>query len=356
MNKRTSFILKIFLCVGCLAFLAGGIVLLTVCKNSSSRKIVIDLPPARQISAFKPDREPMPQKFKQGDKRKSKNKEDIFKETQKTADLYEEHPVQPLEADESNDAVQTSLQDFDTQERLLIQDKSDTPEEKIAADDSSLPVLTDEYLTPEPVFEFLLSPVDNDALTPRLAQENMRPIDYKRPAKLALDKPNIAVIIPNLGLQETLTQQIINSSMPEVTLAFNPQTFLFDSFLKQARAQGHETLVDLSFVRQFPKDAMQRLLDTRTAVGFFILDNKYLSHLTQNDSYLLVNSADAVLKEPFTKEAINQTLQDFTRSLPVGKRIVLIVPAIPLVVNELISFMKENSDSIHFVPASAGAF
>ena len=352
MNKRTSSVLKFFLAAVCLACLFGITVLLVVYQNPSAKTIIIELAPTDEISAWMRMTE-------------QESEENIFDRQQVMDEISEEQPVQPLEADESGDAVQISLQE--QEEEILVEGENLSLEENLVLDETqeeslpesdgpSLPVLTDEYLTPEPVFPFLLSPVKNEALTPRLVQQNMRPIDYKRPAELVPDKPNIAVIIPNLGLQETLTQQIINSSMPEVTLAFNPQTLLFEPFLRQAREQGHETLVDLSFVRQFPADALKEMLDTHTAAGLFVLNNRYLSHLVREDSYLLIDKADDILREPFTKEAVHQAFQDLLQSLNPGERVVLVVPAIPLVINELISFMRENSSLVNFIPASTGAF
>ncbi len=85
-------------------------------------------------------------------------------------------------------------------------------------------------------------------LLPRIGPGGERPMDvYARPLvprpALKPDAPRLALVIGGLGLDARTTQDAINVLPEDVTLAFAPYGAELDRLAAQARARGHETLL-----------------------------------------------------------------------------------------------------------------
>ena len=76
---------------------------------------------------------------------------------------------------------------------------------------------------------------------------------YARPSAAAAGKPRVALIIGGLGLNATTTREAINGLPPDVTLSFVPYADNLQSWIDQARAAGHEVLLEAPMEpRNFP--------------------------------------------------------------------------------------------------------
>jgi uncharacterized protein len=79
---------------------------------------------------------------------------------------------------------------------------------------------------------------------PIISADGRTPFDgYKRPFS-ANAKPKIALIIGGLGLNARATRQAIESLPPEVTLSFAPYAEGLQGWIDEARAHGHEVLLE----------------------------------------------------------------------------------------------------------------
>jgi len=68
---------------------------------------------------------------------------------------------------------------------------------------------------------------------------------YKRPYSLPAGKKSVSIIIGGLGVNRTLTAQAINELPSDVTLAFAAHATGLQNWINQARAKGHEVLIEL---------------------------------------------------------------------------------------------------------------
>lgn len=71
---------------------------------------------------------------------------------------------------------------------------------------------------------------------------------YARPAGLTLATatlPKVALVVGGLGISETATRNAIENLPPEVTLSFAPYGRNLQRWIDQARASGHEVLLEL---------------------------------------------------------------------------------------------------------------
>jgi polysaccharide deacetylase 2 family uncharacterized protein YibQ len=85
---------------------------------------------------------------------------------------------------------------------------------------------------------------------PRIGADGARPADvYARPvmtsAAIKANAPRIVLIVGGLGLSRTATQAAIANLPGGVTLAFAPYGKDLDASVSQARAQGHEVILQL---------------------------------------------------------------------------------------------------------------
>ena len=68
---------------------------------------------------------------------------------------------------------------------------------------------------------------------------------YARPFSAQSNRPLLAVIIGGLGFNAAATSQAINELPPEITLSFVPYANNLQSWIDQARAHGHEVMLEL---------------------------------------------------------------------------------------------------------------
>jgi len=68
---------------------------------------------------------------------------------------------------------------------------------------------------------------------------------YRKPFEDPLDRPRIAIVISEMGFSKTATRSAIQNLPGAVTLSFNPYSRDLQSWVEQARAAGHEVLLQL---------------------------------------------------------------------------------------------------------------
>lgn len=81
---------------------------------------------------------------------------------------------------------------------------------------------------------------------PAIGPSGMTPLSaYRRPYAAAADKRPVSIIIGGLGVNRGLTLQAINELPADVTLAFAAHAPNLQNWVNQARAKGHEVLIEL---------------------------------------------------------------------------------------------------------------
>jgi len=82
---------------------------------------------------------------------------------------------------------------------------------------------------------------------PKVSSEGVRPLDaYARPFDNSFTSiPKIAVVVTGLGLSEVGTQNALDRLPVDITLAFGPYGSDLDQWMQDARAKGHELLLQL---------------------------------------------------------------------------------------------------------------
>lgn len=79
---------------------------------------------------------------------------------------------------------------------------------------------------------------------PIIAADGRTPFDaYKRPF-VGNGRPKVALIVGGLGLNARATRQAIESLPPEITLSFAPYAEGLQGWIDEARAHGHEVLLE----------------------------------------------------------------------------------------------------------------
>jgi polysaccharide deacetylase 2 family uncharacterized protein YibQ len=68
---------------------------------------------------------------------------------------------------------------------------------------------------------------------------------YARPFAVEGTPPRIAVVVTGLGLSRESTEAAITKLPPEISLSFSPYAGNLDNWIKRARNNGHEVLIDL---------------------------------------------------------------------------------------------------------------
>jgi len=98
---------------------------------------------------------------------------------------------------------------------------------------------------PRAPFVGLTEPGPNGML-PIIARNGRTPAQsYARPFTPDGTHPMVAVIIGGLGINARATTEAINELPPEITLSFVPYSSNLQSWMDQARAHGHETMLEL---------------------------------------------------------------------------------------------------------------
>ncbi|MEZ5946448.1 MAG: divergent polysaccharide deacetylase family protein [Hyphomonas sp.] len=85
----------------------------------------------------------------------------------------------------------------------------------------------------------------NGLTLPRVAPDGRSPADvYARPFSNPANKPVAALVIGGLGINTTHTWSAIRELPPEVTLSFAPDANKLQTWINEARAAGHEVLIE----------------------------------------------------------------------------------------------------------------
>lgn len=81
----------------------------------------------------------------------------------------------------------------------------------------------------------------------RLADnKNHRPVNiYAKPFNHKDTRPRIGIVVTGLGLSDAATEAAIQALPGGVTLAFEPYSAKLDTWIKLARASGHEVLINI---------------------------------------------------------------------------------------------------------------
>ncbi|PHR56073.1 MAG: hypothetical protein COA47_13370 [Robiginitomaculum sp.] len=83
-------------------------------------------------------------------------------------------------------------------------------------------------------------------LLPKIGADGQRPSTaYARPYQLEAGKPVVSLVVGGLGMMKRTTMAAIEDLPPEVTLSFVPYTPDLQTWISQARAFGHEVLIEL---------------------------------------------------------------------------------------------------------------
>lgn len=81
---------------------------------------------------------------------------------------------------------------------------------------------------------------------PVIAPDGRTPADaYARPDHTRPGQPKVAIVLGGLGINYTHTRSAIEELPPEVTLAFAPHARGLRTWVKRARAAGHEVLIEV---------------------------------------------------------------------------------------------------------------
>ena len=81
---------------------------------------------------------------------------------------------------------------------------------------------------------------------PTIGENGQKPVQaYARPFTLEAGKKPVSVIIGGLGIDRNLTRRFINETPPEVTLSFAAHANGLQTWINQARARGHEIIIEL---------------------------------------------------------------------------------------------------------------
>jgi len=99
-------------------------------------------------------------------------------------------------------------------------------------------------LVPAPISG--LSKISAYGRIPTISPAGLTPLSaYKRPNSPTSGKRSVSVIIGGLGVNRGLTTQAINELPADVTLAFAAHAPGLQNWINQARAKGHEVLIEL---------------------------------------------------------------------------------------------------------------
>ncbi len=90
----------------------------------------------------------------------------------------------------------------------------------------------------------LIEPTPQGPL-PRIAQDGRTPMAAYAPIAKADARPQIALVVTGLGVSARITAAAIKTLPPQITLAFVPSAGDIQPWVSQARAAGHEVLLEV---------------------------------------------------------------------------------------------------------------
>lgn len=98
---------------------------------------------------------------------------------------------------------------------------------------------------------------DKNGLTPLSA--------YARPFENSSDLHPVSIVIGGLGVNSALTQQAINTLPADITLAFAAHAPKLQNWINQARAAGHEVLIEVPMEARNAENTqgLERILETQ---------------------------------------------------------------------------------------------
>lgn len=165
-------------------------------------------------------------------------------------------PAAPAAADEADDMPAPPIDPNDVQIIGGEEPAEAAPAEDIAPDDAAAPEKNEEAmivvaphrpLRKAPV-EAVTEKTDQGPL-PRVAADGKRPFDvYSQTTPLAVshsDRPKITLVLGGMGLNARLTRKAMAMLPGDVTLGFAPYGDNLQAEVNEARAQGHEILLQL---------------------------------------------------------------------------------------------------------------
>ncbi|MEL7030067.1 MAG: divergent polysaccharide deacetylase family protein [Pseudomonadota bacterium] len=110
---------------------------------------------------------------------------------------------------------------------------------------ASAPVREAEVGGPSPADRALLEQTEI-GLLPRIADDGRRSSQvYARPFDDADGRPRVGLILSGLGLSQTTTQAAIRELPAEITLSFVPYARNLETWTREAKAAGHEVMLEL---------------------------------------------------------------------------------------------------------------
>ncbi len=109
---------------------------------------------------------------------------------------------------------------------------------------TQLPARTDLKALPSAPANDLLRNSANGPLPVIAGTREARAV-YARPFAVEGTPPRIAVVVTGLGLSRESTEAAISKLPPEISLSFSPYAGNLDNWIKRARNNGHEVLLDL---------------------------------------------------------------------------------------------------------------
>lgn len=81
---------------------------------------------------------------------------------------------------------------------------------------------------------------------PKIAEDGRTPAGaYARPFANPENRPTVSIVLGGLGINRTHTKSAIEELPPEVTLSFAPTAYNLQGWIDQARAAGHEVLLEV---------------------------------------------------------------------------------------------------------------
>lgn len=166
------------------------------------------------------------------------------KETeQETTKAEPEQPTEPLASDNKSQEVSTPpLASKTTSEPAEV----DTPEGTVTPTPQAAPEPPEPVSPLAPTPDPELAKKSDFGLLPIIGPSGRTPWRiYARPFDDPLERPRIAIVISEMGMSSSATQTAIQNLPGAVTLSFNPYARDLQRWIDQARAAGHEVLLQL---------------------------------------------------------------------------------------------------------------